>query len=152
MGDAIPPGAAVKLHQNLITFSKKEVRLTVLGSSRSQNDETLRIAGLVKPTFVVPKDAHVQIRFMSADPNMAHNIVVASVSPPSSYMTMGWVPLAFEGAATAFLDPPSETRCMLKTSRLVWMSQNVTRTDAPYRGMQRAVCTASSSSGVIIRS
>ena len=48
-------------------------------------DMTVRIAGLISPTVVIPRDAHVSIEFINADSDEAHALVVTAAKPPFAF-------------------------------------------------------------------
>jgi rusticyanin len=75
----------------------------VVASPAGAPDETFQIAGLVNPTVVVPRGAHVAIQVVNADPDTAHGLVITASGAASSWMPMMTARPAFPGAAVWFL-------------------------------------------------
>jgi rusticyanin len=79
----------------------------VLAGPSGGPDETLRIAGLVNPTIVVPQEAQVTVQLVNADSDTAHGLVVTAAGAASSVMPMMTAAPAFPGAALWFLGNPT---------------------------------------------
>ncbi len=107
LGDQTPSGAAVDAKNHRITFSGSTVHLVVLASPPGGPDETFRAGGMVNPTIVVRKGAHVRIEVINADPDTAHGLVVANAASASSWMPMMTATPAFSGSALWFLGEPT---------------------------------------------
>jgi rusticyanin len=107
LGNQVPPGASVNRADNRISFTGTNVRFTVVASPAGNPDETFRIAGLVNPTVVVPRGAHVSVQLVNADPDTAHGLVITAAGSGSSWMPMMTAPPAFPGAALWFLGNPT---------------------------------------------
>jgi rusticyanin len=99
----VPAGAGVDRSANRIIFAGRRVSFTVVASPAGGPDETFRIAGLVNPTVVVPRGAHVAIQLVNADPDTAHGLVLAASGTASPWMPMTTARPAFAGAAVWFL-------------------------------------------------
>ncbi|HET9077245.1 MAG TPA: sulfocyanin-like copper-binding protein [Acidimicrobiales bacterium] len=102
LGAEVPAGAGIDRAADTVAFSTTTVRLTVVASP-SMPAENFRIAGLTDPTIVVPAGARISIRFINADGDMAHGLVVTSSEAASSWMPMMTSGPAFPGAAVWFL-------------------------------------------------
>jgi rusticyanin len=107
LGDAVPAGAAADRTANSITFTTAGVRLTALASPAGGPDETFRIAGMVNPTIIVPKGAHVTLEVINTDTDTAHGLVVTAENPESSWMPMMSARPVFAGSAVWFLGDPT---------------------------------------------
>ena len=102
-----PAGATIDRAANRITFASSSVDLAVLASPAGGPDETFRLAGMVNPTIVVPRGAHVSIEVVNADPDMAHGFVVTASGTSSSWMPMMTAAPAFFGSAVWYLGNPT---------------------------------------------
>ena len=108
-GNQTPSGATVDAKSHRITFSGSTVHLVVLASPPGGPDETFRASGMVNPTIVVRKGAHVRIEVINADPDTAHGLVVTNAASASSWMPMMTAAPAFSGSALWFLGEPTST-------------------------------------------
>jgi rusticyanin len=102
LGSAAPAGATIGRAARTITFTGRDVHLTVLASP-SMPAESFRIAGMTNPSVTVPAGAHVTITLINADDDMAHGLVVTATGAGRSVMPMMTAAPAFPGAALWFL-------------------------------------------------
>ena len=107
LGNQVPAGASVDRAANRITFTGTSIDFAAVASPAGGPDETFRIAGLVNPSLVVPRGAHVSIQLVNADPDTAHGLVITASAAGSSWMPMMTNPPAFPGAALWFLGNPT---------------------------------------------
>ena len=107
LGNQVPAGAQVSQADNTITGTARTVRLTVLASPASGPDETFRAAGLVNPRIVVSAGARVVIRFVNADADTAHGLVITAGTATGGVMPMMTARPAFDGSALWFLGDPT---------------------------------------------
>lgn len=107
LGNAVPTSATVNRSANRIAFSTTNVHFVALASPSGGPDETFRIAGMVRPTVVVPTNSHVSIEVINADPDTAHGLVVTTEGGSSSWMPMMTSRSAFSGSAVWFLGDPT---------------------------------------------
>jgi rusticyanin len=96
LGNAVPIGAEVTRSANLIRFHDS-ARLVVVASPDTGPDMTFRIAGLADPRIVVPVGTTVTIRFINADHDTSHGLIVTDALPPFPYMEMMGAPQTFSG-------------------------------------------------------
>ncbi len=106
LGTQVPAGADVNRASRTITFTGKDVMLTVL-ASLSMPAESFRIAGMTDPAIIVPAGAHVSIQLVNADTDMAHGLVITAGASQSQMPMMNAVP-AFTGSAVWFLGKPAD--------------------------------------------
>lgn len=71
MADASPAGAQVNKSSRTITFTTPQVHLVIVASPPS-GDMKFRSAGINDPTIVVPAGAHITLKFVNGDSDMAH--------------------------------------------------------------------------------
>jgi rusticyanin len=107
LANQVPAGASVDRAANRIIFAGRGVNFTVVASPAGAPDETFQIAGLVNPTVVVPRGAHVAIQVVNADPDTGHGLVITASGTASSWMPMRTARPAFPGAAVWFLGNPT---------------------------------------------
>ena len=106
LGSQVPAGASIDRAARTITFSAMNVHLVVLASP-SMPAESFRIAGMTNPAISVLAGAHVSIKLVNADADMAHGLVITSASAARSQMPMMTAAPAFPGAALWFLGEPT---------------------------------------------
>lgn len=94
---AVPAGARVDAAANTVAFTGRTVTLTVVAGPAAQSMYTFGIAGLTDPAITVPANAQVTLRFVNADTDMAHGIVITTAGPAA---TRAWMPMM--SAAPAF--------------------------------------------------
>lgn len=107
LGSQIPAGASIDRASRTITFTTRDIALTVLASPSAGPDETFRIAGMTNPTVIVPARAHVTIELVNADPDTAHGLVITAAGAARSVMPMMTAAPAFSGSALWFLGNPT---------------------------------------------
>jgi rusticyanin len=107
LGQRIPDGATLDAARNRITFTSSIVRLVVIAGPTGGPDETYRIAGMVNPTVVVPRGAHVRLEVVNSDSDSAHGLVVTGRGATSSWMPMMSATPALSGSALWFLANPT---------------------------------------------
>jgi hypothetical protein len=105
LGDQTPAGASVGRASGTITFTGRDVTLTVLASP-STSAGAFRIAGMTDPAITVPAGAHISIQLINADTAMAHGLVITAGADRSQMPMMNGVP-AFTGSALWFLGKPT---------------------------------------------
>jgi len=92
---SVPSGGLVDAAANTLTFAGYDVTLDVVAGPSDAAMYRFEIAGLVDPTVVVPVGARVTLRFVNADQDMAHGIVV--VADGSDVADgYGWMPMMTE--------------------------------------------------------
>ena len=106
LGSEDPAGAIVDQVGHTITFTGKDVTLTVLASP-SMPAESFRIAGMTNPAISVPAGAHVSIQLINADTGMAHGLVITVNAATWLQMPMMNAAPAFAGSALWFLGKPT---------------------------------------------
>jgi rusticyanin len=105
LGDQIPAGASVDACADQITFRTATVSFVVEAVPPANPDMTFRIAGLVNPAVIVPRNATVHVEFVNADHDQAHGWVVGRVQQPFPFrMTTA---AAFLGASAAVIGDPT---------------------------------------------
>ena len=97
LGNAVPAGAEVTQSANLIRFHGS-AHLVVIASPDTGPDMTFRVAGLIDPTIIVPEGATVTVRFINADHDTSHGLIVSDAHAPFPYMAMMVARPAFSGA------------------------------------------------------
>lgn len=97
LGNVAPAGAQVEPSVNLIRF-RGDAQFVVLASPDTGPNMTFHAAGLTDPTIVVPLGARVTIRFINADRDTSHALIVTHAAPPFPYMVMMVAQPAFDGA------------------------------------------------------
>jgi rusticyanin len=107
LANAVPAGASVDRRQRTLTFDGTTVVLAAVAGAPAGPDHTFRIAGMVNPTIIVPKDAHVTVEVINADPGSAHGFVVTAGSPGPAWMPMASHRPAFPRSALWFLGSPT---------------------------------------------
>jgi rusticyanin len=80
-----------------VAFTGRAVTLTVVAGPAGQSMYTFEIAGLSDPAISVPAGAQVTLRFVNADTDMAHGIVLTATDRAASE---AWMPMM--NAAPAF--------------------------------------------------
>jgi rusticyanin len=105
LGDQIPGGAKIDLCLNRITFTTMVASFVIEAVPPNNPDMTFRIAGLVNPTVVVPRNAQVRIEYINADSDEAHAFVITSASQPLTFRPAG--PPAFTGSASGPIGDPT---------------------------------------------
>jgi rusticyanin len=103
----VPAGASISMAANTVTFTGRDVALTVVASPAGGPDETFRIAGLVNPKIIVPIGSQVTVQVINADPDTAHGLVITARQDLSSPMPMMTARPAFGGSALWFLGNPT---------------------------------------------
>jgi rusticyanin len=96
----VPAGAHIDAATDTVAFTSHEITLTVVTGPSDLAMYRFEIAGLIDPTVVVPSGAHVALRLVNADEDMAHGIVVTESDQAAA---TGWMPMmsaapAFSGA------------------------------------------------------
>lgn len=95
---AVPPGASVDAAHNRLTLTGNT--LTLVAGTNEKNMYTFEAAGLTNPEIVIPVGAHVTLRLINADTDMAHGIVITTTgAADTSWMPMMTSTAAFPGAA-----------------------------------------------------
>jgi sulfocyanin SoxE-like protein len=107
LGGQIPAGASADRASGTITFTGRDVTLTVLASP-STTAGAFRIAGMTDPAITVPAGAHISIQLINADTVKAHGLVITAGAARSQMPMMNAVP-AFAGAALWFLGNPTNS-------------------------------------------
>ena len=105
LGNQVPPGAKVDACADRITFSKPAVTLVIEAVPKTNPDMTFRIAGLVNPTVVVPRNAQVSMEYINADSDEAHALVITRTQPPFAFRPA--VQPAFPGSAAGPIGDPT---------------------------------------------
>jgi rusticyanin len=105
LGNQVPRGAEVDVCANRLTFTTTTVSFVVEAVPANNPDMTFRIAGLVNPTVVVPRNAQVTVEFINADNDEAHAWVVTQAQPPFAFRPAAQP--AFDGAWTRVIGDPT---------------------------------------------
>jgi rusticyanin len=108
LGNVVPSGAEVTRSANVIRFYRN-VDLVVVASPDTGPDMTFRVAGLTDPRIVIPVGATVTIRFINADRDTSHGLIVTDALPPFPYMAMMAAPPTFDGAFATPLGDASDS-------------------------------------------
>jgi rusticyanin len=98
---AVPAGARVDTAANTVAFAGRAVTLTAVAGPDGRSMYTFEVAGLTDPAISIPAGAQITLRFVDADTDMAHGIVVTAADPATA---AAWMPMmnaapAFPGAA-----------------------------------------------------
>jgi rusticyanin len=96
---AVPAGAVADTAHNRLTFATSAVSLTIVAGPDAQSMYRFEVAGMTDPQIVVPTGAHVTLRLINADTDMAHGIVVTSSGAAGAWMPMMTSAEAVPGAA-----------------------------------------------------
>ena len=105
LGGQVPAGAKIDSCLNQITFTTPIASFVIEAVPPNNPDMTFRIAGLVNPTVVVPRNAEVRIEYINADSDEAHAFVITSANQPLTFRPAG--PPAFAGAAAGAIGDPT---------------------------------------------
>jgi rusticyanin len=105
LGNQVPAGARIDTCLNRITFTTASVSVIVEAVPPDNPDMTFRIAGLVNPTVVVPRNAQVRIEYINADSDEAHAFVITDAGQPLTFRPAA--PPAFPGAAAGPIGDPT---------------------------------------------
>jgi len=106
LSNQVPAGASVDKAANKIVFTGGSASFTVVAVPPGGPDMSFRIAGLVNPAIVVPRDARVTVEFVNADTDEAHGWLVTSEQPP---FTFGQVKVpSISGAYAALIGDPAD--------------------------------------------
>lgn len=90
--------ARIDRRAGTVMYRTKRVRLVALASPEGGPDMTWNIDGLVNPTVVVPRGAHVTVDFYNADADHAHGWELTATAPPYRFMTMMYAAVVQPGA------------------------------------------------------
>ncbi len=82
------PSTGVRIDKttNTIEFYGSKVSIHIIASPKNGSMYSFGVYGLVNPTIIVPKGAHVTFLFVNMDDDMYHGIVVTTGAPPYFYM------------------------------------------------------------------
>jgi rusticyanin len=105
LGNQVPAGATIDRCLNRITFTATIASFVIEAVPPNNPDMTFRIAGLVNPTVIVPRNAQVRIEYINADHDEAHAFVITSANQPFTFRPD--VPPAFPGAAAGPIGDPT---------------------------------------------
>ena len=102
-------GVTLNKTTNTITYHSRHVLLVPLAAPAALHVSGMQweIDGLINPTVVIPKGAHVTVDLVNADQGYMHGFEITTAEPPFIRMAMGQGSIAF---ARAFVMPiPPET-------------------------------------------
>ncbi len=113
---AVPAGAHIDRARHAVTFSSRQVHLTIVATMTGSSDG-FEVGGMANPSIVVPPDSTVEINFVNADPDMAHGLAVVPGGAGNSVMPMMTARPAFTGAAVWFLGDATKSSAPEQTIR-----------------------------------
>lgn len=98
MVSRLAAAAIIDRRTNTIIYRTQRVHLVALASPDGGPDMTWNIDGLVNPTVVIPRGAHVTVEFFNSDKGTWHGWELTTAPPPYSIMAMMSAPFPSPGA------------------------------------------------------